>query len=373
MLTQTLRPFSFSEIIGQKGIISEMKKRSKTMDFPEVMIFEGESGTGKTTLARIISSLINDPDPIVLDNGVKNPNPESPASKSVLSERYNRDILFFDASSIGKDGVLEIKKLVSSQPMFDKNKIVIIDEAQELTKAGKGVALDLLEKKRKGVYFILCTMDINSFHKSVKSRGQVYKFKPPTSDEILKHLFDISEKIDLPVNEQTQEFYEKGLSLIAENCEESVRTAVQTFERCVYGEFFTEKEIEREFSFLSKEKLSILVQDLLEKKKSVIQEIKDFGEKDFYYMSFKILQEAYLYQTTGYISSTWKSVLANSLDKDKIKELIPLYLEIEKMPYFRTDIFNYYMARFFDNPIKNGVTKLEEKPVSKRQRVPVRG
>jgi replication-associated recombination protein RarA len=75
MFNLDYRPFSFDEMAGQKGIIDEMKKRSITMDFPKVMIFAGPSGTGKTTLSRIITALLNDPNPIVHSDGSKDPKP----------------------------------------------------------------------------------------------------------------------------------------------------------------------------------------------------------------------------------------------------------------------------------------------------------
>ena len=57
----SLRPKSLDEMCGQKTIVAEMKKRSLTMEFPSVMIFGGDSGTGKTTMALILGALMNDP------------------------------------------------------------------------------------------------------------------------------------------------------------------------------------------------------------------------------------------------------------------------------------------------------------------------
>jgi len=53
MLALDYRPFSWDAICGQKAIVSEMKKRSLKKDFPTVMFFAGDSGTGKTTMASI--------------------------------------------------------------------------------------------------------------------------------------------------------------------------------------------------------------------------------------------------------------------------------------------------------------------------------
>ena len=149
MLTQSLRPFKWDDIVGQKGIVKEMKKRSKTMEFPEVMLFEGASGTGKSTMAFLIAALLSDKNPIVNKDGTKDPNPESPSSKAILEMRFNRDVIYKDASNMSKDDVLALQREVANAPMFDSVKVVIIDESQELSKAGRGATLALLEKKRK--------------------------------------------------------------------------------------------------------------------------------------------------------------------------------------------------------------------------------
>lgn len=353
MLTQTLRPFSWNDIVGQKGIVKEMKKRSKTMDFPEVMLFEGASGTGKSTMAFIISALLSDKNPIVHKDGTKDPNPESPSSKAILDMKFNRDVIYKDASTMSKEDVVNLQKEIANAPMFDGVKVVILDEAQELTKAGRGVTLTLLEKKRKNTYLILCTMDVEKLDKAVKSRAATYTFKSPSSEDIAELLMTYTdeEHLNLPLDDSMQEFYEKGIFLLAENCEGSVRMAVQNFERCVQGEFFTVADIEKEFSIISVDKLNQLILKLANRDSEAVKEIKNFGTKDFYYKMMKVLGDSYLFSKTGYIDQAWKKSLASTLASK-----IDLYKVIEEMQkselngYFREDLFFTSLTRsFFDN------------------------
>lgn len=355
MLTLKYRPFSFNDIVGQKGIISEMKKRSLEKNFPEVMIFEGESGTGKTTLAFIISALLNDKSPI--DNKKwLDPNPESDSCKSILEERFNRDVSFFDASSMGKDDVLKLEYIINTSPMFDENRVIIIDEAQELSKAGKGVTLKLLEKKRKNAFIILCTMDINAFDKAVRSRGQLYTFRSPNSSDIAEYLFKLTmlEKSDAP-----ESFLTEGLFTIAENCEGSVRMAVQSLERCLIGNFFTEEEIKKELGLISNEKLANLIIKILNKDSSVIKEILDFSAKEFYYKANKTLVDSFIYNKTGYISAEWKESFAKKLSAfSNFEEVTKVFLELSKEKYFRDDLFLYELSKILEVPKKVGRVKV---------------
>lgn len=343
MYTKKLRPFSFDEMIGQSSIIREMKERSKTLDFPEVMIFSGETGTGKTTLAHIISALLNDPDPIISPDGVRNPNPKSPSSEEVMNGTFRRDIYFYDASSMGKDDVLKLEETLSTLPMWDTNKVVIIDEAQELSKAGKGATLNLLEKKRNNVYLILCTMNIGSFEKAVQDRGQVYKFYPPHSAEMDVLLVNLVDKLKVPVPE---EFLVDGIPLLSLSAEGSVRRAVQNLERCVKSKTFTVKEIEKEFGVMSNATLYSLIKRILTRDMSVMGDISRFGAKDFFYKAFTTLMDAYIYSVTNYVSADWKKRYISSIQQYNLPELLKVFEHVDNKLYFKENVFLYNLAKY---------------------------
>ena len=55
MLYQKYRPSTFEEIIGHKDVVSSLKGLLKSNDMPHAFIFNGTSGCGKTTIARIIA------------------------------------------------------------------------------------------------------------------------------------------------------------------------------------------------------------------------------------------------------------------------------------------------------------------------------
>lgn len=358
MYTLDNRPFSFDEMIGQEGILSEMRKRSKTNDFPEVMIFSGESGTGKTTLAQIIAALISDPNPLVNADGSHSPNPESPSSASIMTGKFNRDVSVYDASSMGKDDLLKLKQSLSLAPMFESKRVVIIDEAQELSKAGKGAVLDLLEKKRKSCYLILCTMALETFDKAARSRGQVYTFRSPSPDQIVQYLFEFTDRY-LPDLQAPDEFFTHGLNIIADNCEGSVRNALQVFERCIIGEFFTVEQITHEFAFMSDEQLNSLLAMLVKKDNQLFIFMQKFGMKEFFYKSYRALSSAYLYSASGYVSDDWKLPMAKKLGgMDSLDVLMDGYIAVDSQPYFKEDLFIYHLAKFF----KHGTATVAKMP-----------
>ncbi len=351
MLSLDSRPFSFSKMIGQRGIRFELTERSKTLDYPSVMFMVGPSGTGKTTAALIVAALLNDTNPIVNDDKTKDPNPESPSSQSIIKEIFNCDVHLFDASSMKKEDILNIHDLAGKRPAFSRKRIIIIDEAQELSNAAKGATLKLLEKKRKDVHIILCTMEESSLKKEILSRGQVYKFRSPTSQDIATYLYSLVSDRVVP-----DEFISEGLLTIANNCDGSVRTAVQTFERCIYGGFYSQEEILEEFGFLSNEKLGYLLDLLLNRDPIVITELDKFGYENFFWKSFKILSSAIKFSLTKRTSQDWMlDGLKRITRNDVYIELYEAYIDFfEKgiRPHFQEPIFVFKLYKFLNRAKK---------------------
>jgi len=322
------RPFSLDEICGQKGIINEFKKRSLTGDFPSVMIFAGESGTGKTTLANIVAALINDPQPIKKATHC-DPNPESPESKAILSERYGRNTSFFDASRMSKEQVLELEDTAGSASLFGGKTVMIIDEAQELSKTSKGITLKLLEKKRLDTYIILCTMNPDAFDKSIRSRGLLYTFRSPSVTDIATNLFNIIERKKLEVPDA---FVEQGLFTIAENSEGSVRMSIQIFERCLAGGFYTAEDIGREFGLISLNKLADIMFSVATGDVKVFEEIKKLDAREFFFSSYRFLMDCLIYLRTKTTDADWKSEHYAKFEKQepRLSQIFSVYADVEK-------------------------------------------
>lgn len=357
----SLRPKSFNDICGQKLIVKEMKKRSLTMEFPSVMIFGGDSGTGKTTMALIIGALINDPNPIKKE-GYYDPNPESAEYKSVYSESFNRNVCFYDASKMSKEDVVALEDVVSTKSLFGGKKVIIIDEAQELSRHSKGATLKLLERKRDDVCIILCTMNPEAFDKSIRSRGQYYQFKSPGSSDIAAYLYSIIEKLKIEVPDS---FIEEGIFTVSENCEGSVRMAVQTLERCLTAELWTSEQIQQEFGYISANTLLEVIKDFLLRKPEVFKAIQDYNFKDFFYQSGKVLGDCLVYLRTGICDAEWKKAQYEGLRSfsANIAELYNLYSDIDlKMgAYFKDTYCKVMLTEYLVAVPKSGFAPLKRR------------
>lgn len=253
MFSLDYRPQTLPEMVGQEHIIKEMKKRSSLVDFPQAMLFSGPTGTGKTSLCHIISALINCSTPKkekdVLGKEFLGPCLKCPSCKSVLEQRFDRDISVFNASSLGKANVERFDELTSFAPFYDRNKIVVIEEFQEFFSARSfGQLLTLLEEPMKHVYFLLLSMNISRVPQAIQDRCAHYRFLPVSVPAIVVFLHRVLERAGL-VSAVPDYFIAEGLVLIAENAEGSVRRAVRDLEACVSGELYSRDSIEKSLGY----------------------------------------------------------------------------------------------------------------------------
>lgn len=351
MLSKKYRPFKFSDVVGQDFIISELKKRSINMNYNDVLLFSGPSGVGKSTAARIVAALLNDPNPLINPDGTKDPNPESPSSRSILEERFDRDVHFFDASTMGKEEMIKLKGFLSMAPMYDKNKIIIMDEAQALTSAGKGIALDLLEKKRKNIYLILCTMDIRAFDKALVSRCTPYYFRYIKPIDIGEYLINVLDNEGL-LDNVPDEFIDKGIFAITENVYGSIRSALQILDRVILNDVWDEKTLFNEFALLTETKTKEFICKLLKKDKSFFNDIKDLEDSKFlYYKLRKVMMGAAIYCISGYAEQSWmKAGYDSFLEYKEFDNLLNVFAKTdEKMTFFSETTFFMNLLKYYRN------------------------
>lgn len=250
MLSSTRRPKVLSEIIEQDHVVKQLKNRSKNLDFPTYILFHGHSGTGKTSCAFIIAKLLNCKKPVKNEFGYYDPCNECGSCNSVNSMKFGRDIYYRDGSQMGIREIRELSRKLNSYPMYDSNKIFIIDESHLLAQdRTKGALLTMFERPRKNVYFILCTTKFDEFDLAFSSRFARYPFYPISYDAIHSNIRDVLTTLSVKIPEEYEnEFIRDVMPMIASSSQGSVRRCLEDLDVCLSGEFWTRSDVMKALS-----------------------------------------------------------------------------------------------------------------------------
>lgn len=246
------RPMNFDQMVGQKTVVENLRQQAIRKEFFQCYILEGQFGSGKTTMARIISRAINCEHPD--EHG--NPCGCCESCKAVASG--SSDIVELDAASnTGVDSIRAIKESVDFLPSQLKKKVYIIDEVQKLSSSAFDALLKVLEEPPEHVVFIMCTTESKKIPVTVRSRAACYQFGQISEAEIAGRLIEIAVKYGFS-------YEENGISLIAKNSCGSMRNAIKLLEQSgTTGYGVTEENVTKMLGLTSPDALFAVMETIV--------------------------------------------------------------------------------------------------------------
>jgi DNA polymerase-3 subunit gamma/tau len=208
------RPREFSDIIGQRLTAVVLEQMVKVNRIPTGLLFSGIHGSGKTSAARILASKVT------------GENAEASAGLRVIE---------IDAASNGTVG--DIRALIETlrYDVGSEHRVVILDEAQSMTREAFNALLKTLEEPPAGTIFILNTTEPDKIPDTVKSRLMEFEFSRVAPAEILDRLALIAtaEKINVTVD---------LLELLSDRANGSVRDAIVLLDQISVAGIRTKEE-----------------------------------------------------------------------------------------------------------------------------------
>jgi DNA modification methylase len=176
------RPRRISEVYGQENTKQTIAHGLDNGNLPQVLLFHGVSGAGKTTIARIIAMGLN---------CEKGPTSEPCCECEHCRQVFRGSSFGFQEIDAGRfSGVDDLRKLLqnlAAGALGHDNKIILFDECQRLSKEAQHVLLKPTEDVYPQTYFIFCTTDPEKVIETLRNRCMPFEFKP-IQDEILRQL-----------------------------------------------------------------------------------------------------------------------------------------------------------------------------------------
>ena len=195
-LVRKYRPKTLDEVVGQDAAIALLKGKIANGGLPHAILFAGNAGVGKTTLARIIARKYLGCSP--------------PFSLQELN--------IADLTSI--DTVRRIVTEMDQQTLAGHdNKVWILDEMQQMGKPGQQALLKPLEEPPSDAYFLLCTTDPDKLIKPIRSRCTKVRLVPIQREALLRLLKKVVKKERIKIKDDV-------LDRIVDQSEGSARDAL---------------------------------------------------------------------------------------------------------------------------------------------------
>ena len=198
MWVEKYRPKKISEVVNQKDIKGSLSALLKNQEEMPHLLFSGSAGVGKTTMALCIS-------------------------QEILGDKWKDYTLELNASDErGINMVRERVKKFSRFAGLDTEipfKIIILDEADEMTSDAQTALRRIIEDTAKFCRFILIANNISKIINPIQSRCAIFKFSQIDEKEITTHLKSVLKK-------EKGKADEKGLKEIAEYASGDLRHAI---------------------------------------------------------------------------------------------------------------------------------------------------
>jgi len=206
-LNVAYRPCRFSDVIGNRVVVNMLSNAVVQNKIPHAIMFTGNSGCGKTTMARIVALALNCFEPEGSEPCLK-----CDACKSIL-DLNSFAVIELDGARAGNvDTIRSVLDDLPSAPMgMEKNKVLIIDEAHNLTPPSKSekALLKFLEDTPPHVYVILCTNEPQKFEDVTINRCKAIQFSRLSDSEIFTLLEEVSQFEGFPYNPEILKYIEE--------------------------------------------------------------------------------------------------------------------------------------------------------------------
>jgi DNA polymerase-3 subunit gamma/tau len=222
VLARKYRPQSFDDLVGQGHVAKTLVNAIASQRIAHAYVLSGPRGCGKTTTARILARSLN-----CVHGPTATPCGECPQCVEIANGSSTDDVLEIDgASNRGIDQIRELRETVKYAPARSRYRIIIIDEAHQISKDGFNALLKTLEEPPPHVVFMMATTESQKIPETILSRCQRFQLRSITLTDIFERMKRIVDAEKIPVQEA-------ALREVARSARGSLRDALSLLDQVI--------------------------------------------------------------------------------------------------------------------------------------------
>lgn len=240
------RPKTIDDYCGDtiKNIVRNRFTKSETR--PHCIYIKGPRGTGKTTIARILSKYYH----------CENPKEDgTPCEECEMCTQINEILIEGNSMDTECPGVIEVDATIANTkeriqeviedaimpPVYTEFKIVIFDECHMISREAQNSLLKIIEDIPKHLVCMFCTTNDEKVLATVKSRMQItLDAKKQTVNDMVKRLEQISVMEKLEISREALEVIAKKEDRVPRECINALENVAKTYNNKVTIETVTQ-------------------------------------------------------------------------------------------------------------------------------------
>jgi DNA polymerase III delta prime subunit len=155
---------NWNDIYGHQNLLQFITKHIEKDNVPDVVMFHGNSGIGKSSIAKLLA--------IDVVTRYDSTNRNLYIQKVIDENKSTDTIKLFNMSEI-QEKEEEIQKVKAEFNLAfapGGRKVLILDEAHNMSKKAQDSVLTELEHLPKGIYVFICTTEVGALRDALKSR-----------------------------------------------------------------------------------------------------------------------------------------------------------------------------------------------------------
>lgn len=228
------RPKTFEDIAGQPEKAYMRLLLRKEGEMPPLFIFQGPSGVGKTTAARVFAAALN------CENRTDKEDPCTVCGScvAILSDAHPS---VYEHNSAYKNGAADMREIQENAQLQGEANVTvfILDEAQTLSSQAWRVLLKLFEEPPVGCVFILVTSEPGSIPEAIRTRSLTFSFGLVPENTTV----EILEKVCAAENVSMVDGVEHIVDMAGGRVREAIMLLEQTVKTGVAPKFLNKKAL----------------------------------------------------------------------------------------------------------------------------------